>query len=145
MTNVSVSAVVIDRMAVSALVNASRRPELAAGYSSLIAGRSIKISFNTVTEMRYGALRAGWGELRRRGLERDLGRFVVVQPDGPLVAVCAELRASCEAKGQALGQKVHEADRWIAATAVRLGVELVSDDGGFQNVEGLVVRSRRDG
>lgn len=32
MTNLSVPAVVIDTMAVSALVNASRRPELAAGY-----------------------------------------------------------------------------------------------------------------
>lgn len=69
----------------------------------------------------------------------------MVQPDNLLMAVCADLRASCEAKGHALGQKVHEADRWIAATAVRPGVELVSDDGVFQNVEGLVVRSLRDG
>lgn len=131
-------------MAVSALLNASRRPGLAAEYTSLIGGRSIKISFATVTEMRYGALRAGWGELRRRGLERDLARFVVVQPDDNLMSICAKLRATCEAKGHALGQKIHEADRWIAATAVRLGVELVSDDAIFDNIRGLTVRSRRD-
>jgi predicted nucleic acid-binding protein len=31
-----------------------------------------------------------------------------------------------------LGQREHNADRWIAATAIRLGVPLVSKDGIFQ-------------
>jgi len=31
-------------------------------------------------EIRYGALRAGWGELRRRRLERRLAELVVAQP-----------------------------------------------------------------
>jgi len=92
--------------------------------------------------MRYGALKAGWGELRRRGLERDLTRFTIVQPDDRLIQVCAELRASCEQAGHALGQKVHEADRWIAASAIRLGVELVSDDSVFADVPELVVLRR---
>jgi predicted nucleic acid-binding protein len=36
-----------------------------------------------------------------------------------------------------LAQKVHDADRWIAATAVRLGLPLVSNDGIFVDVPGL--------
>lgn len=72
-----------------------------------------------------------------------MARFVVVQPDDELMSICAGLRASCESAGHPLGQKVHEADRWIASTALRLRVELVSDDGVFQDVEGLVVSSRR--
>jgi hypothetical protein len=32
----------------------------------------------TVTEIRYGALRAGWGELRLRRLERSLATTAVV-------------------------------------------------------------------
>ena len=87
-------AVVVDTMAVSALVNASREPAPAASYRSLIARRPSVVSFATVTELRYGALKAGWGELRRRGLERDLARFVIVQPDDQLMQACAELRAS---------------------------------------------------
>lgn len=67
-------------MAVSALVNATRKPELAAAYRAAIAGDRIVVSFATVTELRYGALRAGWGDLRRRGLERDLGRFIIANP-----------------------------------------------------------------
>jgi predicted nucleic acid-binding protein len=100
------------------------------------------ISFATVTELRYGAVKAGWGELRQRGLERDLARVVIVQPDDRLMQMCAELRLECERAGLALGHKVHEADRWIAATAMRLGLELISYDGVFENVPGLAVLSR---
>ena len=60
MTNRVAPAVVVDTMAVSALVNATRQPEPAAEYSALIAGRPIVISFATVTELRYGARKAGW-------------------------------------------------------------------------------------
>ena len=61
MTNRVTSAVVVDTMAVSALVNATRQPEPASEYSALIAGRPIVISFATVTELRYGASKAGRG------------------------------------------------------------------------------------
>ena len=131
-------------MVVSHIVHASRQPAPAETYRSLIADRLVVVSFATVTELRYGALKAGWGELRRRGLERDLARLVIVQPDDALIAACAELRARCETSGHGLGQKIHEADRWIAATAIRLDLELVSDDQVFRHVEGLAVISRPD-
>ena len=99
-------------------------------------------SFVTVTELRYGATKAGWGELRRRGLERDLAKLTIAQPDDELMHRCADLRAGCERRGQALGQKGHEADRWIASTAIMLGVELVSDDTVFDDIPGLRVLSR---
>ena len=134
--------VVVDTMVVSAMATARRDPVTAAGYRRLVAGRSVLVSFATVTELRYGALKAGWGELRRRGLERTVAPLVVVQPDDELMTVCAELRDRCERRGLALGQKIHEADRWIAATAVHLGLDLVSDDAVFRDVEGLTVRSR---
>lgn len=134
--------VVVDTMVVSAMVNAHRDPGTATDYRQLIDGRSVLISFATVTEMRYGALKAGWSELRRRGLERTLSRLVVVQPDDDLLTVCAELRDRCERRGEALGQKIHEADRWIAASALHLSVDLVSDDTVFRRVGGLTVLSR---
>lgn len=136
------SLVVVDTMVVSALVTEGRDPAPAAEFRRLIDGRSVVVSFVTVTEMRYGALRANWGELRRGELERTLSRFVAVQPDDELVTACAGLRDRCERAGLALGQKIHEADRWVAATALHLGVELVSDDAVFENVVGLSVLSR---
>ena len=134
------ASVVVDTMVVSALVNSGRNPGAAARYRSVIDGRTVVVSFVTVTEMRFGAIKAGWGEIRRRGLERVLAQLVVVQPDDDLMLTCAELRATCLAAGQALGQKIHEADRWIAATAMTLGVELISKDAVFANVPGLAVQ-----
>ena len=130
-------------MVVSALVNEGRHPAKAAQFRALVGESPIVISFVTVTELRYGALRAGWGDLPRRGLERDLGHLLVVQPDDDLMRVCAELRARCESVGHPLGQKDHEADRWIASTAIALDVDLASDDGVFQGVDGLSVRASR--
>jgi hypothetical protein len=38
-----------------------------------------------------------------------------------------------------LGQREHDADRWIAAIAIRLGVPLVSNDGILEGAPGLVL------
>ena len=35
---------------------------------------------------------------------------------------------ACTRIGHALSQRDHDADRWIAATALRLGIPLVSND-----------------
>ena len=73
------------------------------------------------------------------GASSVFARLVVVQPDDGLMRACAQLRADSWASGHALGNKVHEADRWIAATAMVLGIELVTGDEVFRNVAGLVV------
>ena len=97
----------------------------------------------TVTELRYGALRAGWGELRRRQLERSLADVDVIQTSGVLIDRCASVRAELSHDGHALAQKIHKADRWVAATAVALGLELVAGDGIFENAASLDVRRIR--
>ena len=114
---------------------------LAARYAPIIAGRPAFISFQTMAEVRYGALRRGWGAARVLELDARL-RFAEIVHTGPeLVEVHARLRADCEAVGHALAQREHNADRWIAATALRLGVPLVSNDGIFRDVPGLVLKS----
>ena len=135
------TAVVIDTMVLTALLD-TRPTSLGAAYRQLIGSAPTVVSFVTMTEVRYGALKAGWGDLRRRRLERDLARFVTIKPDDRMIDICAALRHRCEARGHALGQKIHEADRWVAATAISLAVELVSDDGVFADVDGLRVLSR---
>lgn len=97
--------VVVDTMAVSALVNEQRDPDTARSYRQVVADRPVLVSFVTVAEMRYGALKAGWGDLRSRALERSLSQLVVVQPDDELIRACASLRAGCERAGHPLGQK----------------------------------------
>lgn len=59
------------------------------------------------------------------------------------MSICAELRAAREASGHPLGQKVHDADRWIASTALRLGIDVVTDDGVIRGIGQLGVIARR--
>lgn len=114
---------------------------LAERYAPLITGRPAFISFQTAAEVRYGALRRGWGAARMLKLEAKLAQVEIVHTGPDLIAVYARLRAACEAAGHALAQKEHTADRWIAATAVRLGVPLVSNDGIFRDAPDLALET----
>lgn len=120
------------------------RPSPHGEEASLVIGdRARVVSFVTVAELRYGAMRAGWGELRRRQLERSLADVEVIQTSEALIDRCAALRADASRVGHALAQKIHEADRWVAATAIALGLELVAGDGIFENVADLDVHRIR--
>ena len=110
-------------------------------YEPLIAGRPAFISFQTVAELRYGAIRRGWGEHRTRRLEASIGQAEVVWAGPELVEVYARLRADCEGIGHPLGQRHHDADRWVAAVAVRLAIPLVAHDGIFEAVPGLLLET----
>ena len=102
---------------------------LAERYAPVITGRLAFISFQTAAELRYGAIRRGWGKPRMLRMEATIERVEVVHSGPELGAVYAPLRAGCVAAGHELGQREHAADRWIAATAIRLGIPLVSNDG----------------
>lgn len=99
------------------------------------------MSFQTVAELRYGALRRGWGDARLRKLDAKIAAVEVVHSGDQLVANYARLRADCVQIGHALGQREHDADRWIAATALRLGIPLVSHDRVFENTPELQLES----
>lgn len=110
-------------------------------YEPIIVGRPAFVSFQTVAEVRYGALRRGWGDARLRKLDAKIAAVEVVHSGEELVATYARLRADCVEVGHALGQREHDADRWIAATAARLGVPLVSNDRVFKHTPGLELES----
>jgi predicted nucleic acid-binding protein len=128
--------VVVDTNVFSAELLRSTRP-LVELYRPLLTGRAFLISFQTVVEIEYGVRRRNWGPARRRRVEERVAGAEVVWPGPGLLDACVDLRVACERAGHPLGQQPHEADRWIAATAVHLGVPLVSHDGIFRDVPGL--------
>ncbi len=105
-------AVVVDTMVVSSIVHGTREPGIAASYRSLIGNRPVVVSFVTVTELRYGALKAGWGDLRRRGLERDLAQLVGQLKGGNRPGV-----AGVHGDHYGWQRQLMTADEWAARTA----------------------------
>lgn len=130
--------VVVDTDVVSWLLDPRPSPH-AESARRIVGGRARVVSFVTVTELRFGALRAGWGELRLRHLERSLADLDVVQTSEALIAQCAVLRAEASRTGHPIGQKIHEADRWVASTALALRLGLVAGDAIFERIPGLDV------
>jgi predicted nucleic acid-binding protein len=116
---------------------------LQARYRRHLAGRRLVVATQVVAEARYGALRAGWGARRASEIERLIRAAVVLVPDDQTATAFARLRLACERAGNPLHQRVHTADLWIAATAVRHGLVLVTDDAVFDDCPELhVVRER---
>lgn len=118
--------------------------ELALLYEPVIVGRPAFISFQTVAELRYGALLRGWGAARMLKLEARIAAAEIVHSGPELIAVYAQLRVDCRRAGHGLAQRDHDADRWIAATAMRLEIPLVSNDGIFNGVPGLTLINAHD-
>ncbi len=110
-------------------------------YEPVLRGRPAFISFQTVSELRYGARRRGWGELRMRQLEARISQAEIVYPGPELIDSHVLLRVACAQAGHALADRVHDADRWIAATALRLGLPLLSHDAVFRDVPRLTLET----
>jgi predicted nucleic acid-binding protein len=117
---------------------------LGESYRPLVEGRAALVSFVTAAELRFGARLGGWGPQRLRALERELERAETIWPGAELTDAYVALRYWCVRAGHALGQKHHEADRWVAATAIWLGVPLVAHDAIFANIEGLNLLTKLD-
>lgn len=112
---------------------------LAARFRQLTLGRPTFISFQTAAEIRFGAMLRGWGAGRLRQMESRLAAAEVVDSGPELIETYVQLRVTCHRAGHPLAQKIHDADRWVAATAMRLDLPLIANDGIFDDVPRLRV------
>jgi predicted nucleic acid-binding protein len=137
---------VADTQLVSAIL-VGRRRDREAGlldrYAAHLRGKSLVLSFATVCELRYGCLKAGWAPVRIGRMEAWFREVAaIVMPDNDLVTLCASLRDTCRRNGHALSDKIHDSDRWIASTAIRHKIPLISND-IFRDVPGLDLLQER--
>jgi tRNA(fMet)-specific endonuclease VapC len=126
--------VIVDTMVFSWRLAATPVGQL---YGPHLQGRPLILAAQTVAELRALALINGWGGARRAALDERIARLRVAGVDEELANTYARLKADCRQQGHGLGDKVHDGDRWIAATAVRYEIPLVSHDGIFKNAPGL--------
>ena len=83
--------VVLDTSVVSLLMRGHSEAKF---YQNSITGKRAVISFQTLEEAWFGAIKAGWGEARRNGLAQHLGQFEVVWPTPEMVQISRSVRPS---------------------------------------------------
>ncbi|MGH9245367.1 MAG: PIN domain-containing protein [Acidimicrobiales bacterium] len=121
-----------------------RRPVGHCPHRALRADHRRPACVRVLPDRRRAALRSPSPWLGRgpdRKLDAKIAAVEVVHSGDELVAIYAQLRAECARVGHALSQREHDADRWIAATALRLGIPLVSNDRVFEGAPGLRLES----
>lgn len=91
-------------------------------YEPLLEGHELALSFMTVAELFQWALFRNWGDQRLAGLTQRLSDYVTIPVDQPLCMKWAEVRAVCRETGRPISPQ----DAWIAATALRYELPLVT-------------------
>lgn len=95
----------------------------------------------TVSELRYGALVAGWGDARRERLEQVIRTTTVVPVSDRLLTRAADLRFVCRQAGHPLHDRAHANDLWVAASALHIGAPLLTADDVFEDTPGLTLHA----
>ena len=130
--------IVVDTGVLSASLSRRRRQRLETQIAQM-AGNQIFLAAVTVSELRYGALVAGWSEARRQRLEESIQATTVVPVSDALLTVAAELRFACRQVGHPLQDRIHANDLWVAASAIHIGAPLLSADNVFQDAPGITL------
>ncbi len=91
-------------------------------YDDDVRGKVRCLSFATVAELRFGAIAGGWQSPRRLQLEEAIARTVIIHGDNLTTQHWAQVKAARQRMGRPIGSE----DCWIAATALRHGLTLLS-------------------
>jgi tRNA(fMet)-specific endonuclease VapC len=91
-------------------------------YLPLLSGQELVLSFMTVAELFQWAIFRQWGDRRLSQLEQYLSNYLVIPVDRPLCREWAQVRSD----RQSAGRPISPQDAWIAATALRHDLPLVT-------------------
>lgn len=123
--------VLLDTNIVSFVLKADSRAQ---SYAPYLENRRLAISFMTVAELFQWAAIRKWGARRTSQLEASLRNYTILPFDIELCRLWGEIRARCRAAGRPISPQ----DAWIAATALRHGLPLVTHNpADFEMIEEL--------
>jgi tRNA(fMet)-specific endonuclease VapC len=91
------------------------------------------ISVVTFGECLYGARFAGWSEARCKEYDAHLRKYVILPIDHEVVSTYARVGSDHAHRGVGISDN----DLWIAATAIRYGLPLLTRDSDFRRIRGL--------
>jgi len=107
-------------------------------YDGDVRGKVRCLSFASIAELRFGAIAGGWHEPRRKQLEEAIDRTVILPGDNETTRHWAQVKAA----RQRLGRPIASEDCWIAATALRHRILLITHNAcDYENILGLELLS----
>ena len=118
------STVLLDTTVASLLHPKKKQDALRAQYEPHMQGQILALSFQTVAELWSWAEENNWGARHREGLERFIQRFLVIPYELELAKTWAQLSTH----RKRIGRRLEAGDAWIAATAVRFRIPLLTHD-----------------
>jgi|SRR6266481_4052942 len=117
-----------------------RTDNRAKSYEGHLVGKRLFISFMTVGELYKWPFERNWSERKKEGLVQFLKNYTVLPYDDALAWKWAEL-VSKTCRGRPMSLQ----DSWIAATALRHGMPLVSHNAKhFEKIPGLNLITEED-
>ncbi|WP_419229402.1 PIN domain-containing protein [Gordonia sp. CPCC 205515] len=106
-------------------------------WRTQLSGVHVLISFQTRAEVIAGTQIGNWGERRVSDARDKLDLTPTIPADKEVIESYAALTAACRSDGHALHDKVHTADRWVAACAIAKRLPLLSGDGIYHDAPQL--------
>ncbi len=118
-----------------------RRDVRCLSYRDDIRDKRLCLSFATAGELRFGAIARGWGERRRQELEDAIAGAAILSADDALIHLWAQVKAVREQAGRPISSE----DCWIAATALRHDLPLLTHNAAdFQDIPRLKLITHAD-
>ena len=96
-------------------------------YKEHLNQSRVILCFQTVAELRYGAVWSMWGNKKRLELENFFKRQTIVSYSSDL----ADCWALVMNEARLAGRRLESGDAWIAATALLLNIPLLTHDKDF--------------
>jgi tRNA(fMet)-specific endonuclease VapC len=133
--------VLLDTNVASFLHPKKRNSPQRTAYAPELLGQTLALSFQSVAELLHWAEEKRWGPRQREALDRFIERFVVVPFDTELARAWARVMTH----SRSIGRRLEAGDAWIAATALRHGLRLVTHDADLASLRmpGVDVIHRR--
>lgn len=129
------SVILLDTNIVSFILKGDSR---ASDYAPHLLNRELAIAIMTVAELLQWAEMRRWGQPRRQRLEASLFNYTILPVDIAACRAWAEIRAS----RNALCRPISPQDAWIAATALRYQLPLVTHNpADFEGIDNLTIIS----
>lgn len=116
-----------------------RRGQLLDPWREALSGLSVVVSFQSRAEVLSGLRGSNWGRRRLADALATLDATPTIGADTEVIEAFATLTVKLKASGHGLHQKIHTADRWVAACAIAKGIPLFARDGIYADAPGLTL------